>query len=197
MIFAYYRATTTTTLPANSAELPVSSADLTTLLSIIPEGETMALILDDKIHTEEVLAENQCGQIVLARGQGGTIPMTFPRGTCVKSELTLTYLRYEICNYDCCEGDCPCVPAAAAGFTIAPAIVGVPWVGQAVFTGDTPMGIGVTGMPSWMTATPEANYVVLSGTPTGAGTWTISVAATNCSGSTPAVQSAVLTVTAS
>ena len=56
------------------------------------------------------------------------------------------------------------------------------------------MQFGVTGMPDWMTATYAGNYVKLSGTPVAAGTFSVSVAASNDMGKNIAVAQGTVTV---
>lgn len=162
--------------------LPISAADLARLTAELGEDDSAYLTLRDPVGAEIVKVTNTCGGLVVDRGQDGTAALNFPRGSCIRWEMTPAEVRELICTHDCCEGGCPCEPVAAAGFTLPAARVGVPWYGACVFTGDTPMELAVTGLPSWATVTVGANHVGVRGTPTGAGTFTVSVAATNCSG---------------
>jgi len=197
MILIPFSATLNDTLTKDSGFLPLRDNDRNRLLSIIPENDEMFLTIKDGLHTEWIRAENQCGTIVLTRGIAGSEARKFPRGSCVLFETSLPLIQWLICNYDCCvDMDCPCIEIENAGVVFPAARVNYPWEGSAIFKGDLPITFGITGMPSWMTAEQGANYVRLYGTPNGAGTYTISIAGTNCSGKYVAIQSAELEVTA-
>lgn len=173
--------------------LPLSASDEAGLKAILPEGDYTYLTLTDPVGSEIVKVTNTCDTLLVDRGQDGTEDRKFPRGTCVKFSVSPAVVKELICTHDCCEGGCPCEDVTAAGYSFPAATTGVRWEGSVIFTGDTPMQMGVTGMPDWMQSVSGANYVVCSGVPTGAGTFTVSVAATNCSGAV-AVQQCVLVV---
>lgn len=190
MILKPFSATLNSTLNKDSGYLPLSTEDTNRLLSILPEGDEMCLTLMDNLYVEWIRAENQCGVIVIERGIRGSEPRKFPRGTCVLFEMSLPLIEWLICNHDCCDGPCPCEPVESAGVIFPPITVDVPWEGTAIFKGDIPMVFAVTGMPSWMVAEYGANYVKFSGTPTSDYDFTVSIAATNCSGSAITTQQA-------
>lgn len=174
--------------------LPLNKADSDRLMAAMEEDDYAYLVIRDPVGAEIVKVTNTCGGLLVDRGQDGTDAMNFPKGSCVRHEMTPAVVKDLICNYNCCEGDCPCDPVESAGITLPAAKVGVAWNGNAVFTGDTPMELSATGVPAWATITLGANYIAFSGTPTGAGSFNISVAGTNCGGAI-AVQQGVLTIT--
>lgn len=197
MIYKPFRATLFDTILEDGNFLPLTERDKARLLTVIPEGESMFLTIKDNLYEEWVKATNQCGFVLIERGIGGSTPRKFVKGSCVFFEMSLPAIDWRICNLNCCaDEECPCVPVTADGYTAPPATVGTPWRGTVVFTGDLPMTFGVTGMPSWMTASAGASSVVLSGTPTAVGTSTIAVTGINCSGQNNAMQQFTVTTTA-
>lgn len=195
MIIKPFGATFRAVLEADSGYLPLSNDDNTKLLGLLPEGEEMLLTIQDNLYHEWVKAENQCGTIIITRGIDGSEPRKFPKGSCIFFETSVPVIKWLICNHNCCDGPCPCEPVDYAGAVIPAGVVGQPWEGSVLFTGDTPMTFGVDNLPSWMTATNGANYVRLSGTPVAAGTFSLSVAAGNCDGAAVATHSIVVTIT--
>jgi len=194
MILTPYNASLNNILEKDANFLPLSRADETRLMELIPEDDGIYLTLKDNLYTEYVYVENQCGTLVVTRGVDSDAKR-FPRGTCVFFETSLPVIKWLICNHQCCDGPCPCEAVTVAGVVSPPALVGHSWDGSAIFKGDTPMVFGVTGMPSWMTADWSANHVHLTGTPTAPGLWTVSIAATNCNGDGVAVQTLTVAVT--
>lgn len=182
-------------LPADGAYLPLSADDSARLRALLAEdGEQIYLTVTDGVYREYVLATNQSGTIVLTRGVDSEA-RKFPKGSCVFFENSVPVTKWLICNYECCQGDCPVEPAASAGHVLPPGRVGDPWEGSFVFSGDLPMAFAVTGMPGWMSATYAGNHVRLSGTPTAAATHSLSVAASNGQGSGIAVAQGAVTIT--
>lgn len=177
--------------------LPLSESNEALLVAAIPnEGDYCYLTIREPSGAEVVKVTNTCGVFTIDRGEDGTDARTAPRGSCVRWEMTPQQVKDLICNYNCCEdGDCPCEAVGAGGITVPTGIVNQAWNGSAVFTGDAPMQIAVSGMPSWMKATVYQNSVQLEGTPNFAGTSEITVAATNCDGKL-SIQTAKLTVNA-
>lgn len=196
MILKPYSAILNNTLTKDSGYLPLSVDDTNRLLSILPEEEEMILTITDGVRLEWVRAENQCGTIIIERGYGDSEPHRFARGTCVKFDTTaLPVIYWIVCNHDCCESaPCPCVAVDSAGIIFPAAVVGYPWEGSAVFTGDLPMTFAITGMPSWMQAEWGSSFVRLYGTPRGSGDFTIAIAATNCSGRFNTIQIGTVSV---
>ena len=182
-------------LDKGDRSLPLNTTDENRLKAAVPDGDYTYLVIRDPTGAEIVKVENTCGTLLVTRGQDGTTARNFPRGSCIRYETTPAIVKDLICNYDCCaDQECPCDPVAAAGITLPAVRAGAAFNGSAVFTGDVPMTIAVDGAPSWMDVSIGANYVTMSGTATGVGTFNISVAATNCDGMV-AVQQATLTVT--
>ena len=180
-------------LEADSQYLPLTEADMNALKTVVPEGEETILTLAYDLKKEYVKAKNVSGTILLERGLDST-PSVFPKGSCLYFENSVPVTKWLICNYECCTGECPVDPVGSAGVLLPDAKVGNAWEGSFVFSGDLPMQFGVTGMPSWMTATYAGNYVKLSGTPVAAGTFSISVAASNDMGKNIAVAHGTVTV---
>ena len=190
-----FAATLNARLDKGARQLPLSASDEAKLMAAVGDEEYTYLVLRDPTGAEIVKVENTCNTLLVTRGQDGTDDRNVPRGSCVRFEMVPAIVKDLICNYNCCDGDCPCEAVAAAGITLSPAKVGESWQGSAVFTGDTPMTIAVEGAPSWAKVEVGANFVNFSGVATGAGTFNISVAATNCDGHV-AVQQGTLNVTA-
>lgn len=190
-----FSATINARLDKGDRQLPLSSSDESKLMAAVPDGGYTYLVLREPTGTEIVKVENTCSTLLVSRGEDGTDPRNFPRGSCVRFEMVPAVVKSLICSYDCCEGECPCVAVAAAGITLPAAKSGESWAGSAVFTGDVPMSIAVQGAPSWAKVEVGANFVNFSGVASGSGSFSISVAATNCDGSI-AVQHGTLTVTA-
>ena len=177
MILKPFAAHLSRTLEKTDATLPLSEAGLAWFLSLVPEGETLPLVINDGLTYEEVLATNSAGHITLERGRGETEARKFPRGACARFEVTLSVVRHEICNYDCCPaGDCA-EPPAVAGTLLPAGMAGTPWEGAVIFTGTLPLTLAATGLPPWCQAEAGPNFLKLSGTPDGAGSWNVSVAA--------------------
>jgi hypothetical protein len=179
----YFTVTLNTRLDKADRLLPLTVNDEASLKAAIPDGDYTYLVVRDHTGAEIVKVENTCDTLLVTRGEDGTEARNFPRGSCVRFEMVPAVVKDLICNYDCCEDECPCVAAAPAGISLPGFMVGMPWTGSAVFTGDTPMTIGVTGVPTWATVEVGANFVTFTGLPTVTGTHVISVAATNCDGS--------------
>lgn len=182
-------------LDKGDRQLPLSSSDESKLMAAVPDEGYTYLVLRDPTGAEIIKVENTCNTLLVTRGEDGTDPRNFPRGSCVRFEMVPAVVKDLICTYDCCDGDCPCVAVAAAGIALPAAKSGASWSGSAVFTGDTPMTIAVQGAPSWVKVEVGANFVNFSGVASGSGSFSISVAATNCDGHV-AVQNGTLTVTA-
>lgn len=196
MIFKPFAAVLNRTLEKDSHALPLTDSDQTRLLAQLPEGEETLLVVRDGLYTEEIRVANSEGYpLITERGVGETEARKFPRGSCLSFEVTLSVLREEICNYDCCaDGDCGCEAVAAAGMVLPQAAAGQAWEGSVIFKGDLPMVMGADGLPAWMEAEIGPNYLRLHGTPSGVGVYNIAVAASNCSGSQVAVQNGVVRV---
>lgn len=179
-------------LEAADVYLPLDTKDTAKLKEYLPDGEQVYLTITDGTWKEYVLAENKAGTVVLKRGVDSEA-RKFPRGSCVVAELSIPLVKWLICNYECCDGDCPVDAVAAAGAVIPNGTVGNSWEGFFVFSGTLPIAVGVTGAPSWMSTESGPNYVRMHGTPTAAGTFTVSAAGTNQGGNV-VVQQGTFTV---
>lgn len=174
-------------LDAGAKYLTLSPDEMARLKTIVPAGEETILTIADDLHREYVRVMNDTGTIVLERGiDSGTY--SFPKGTCVFFENSVPVTKWLICNYQCCDGDCPVDAVKAQGMVLPVGEVNDAWKGSAIFSGDLPMVISVTGLPAWCTAEQQGNYLYLSGTPTVAGTYHISVAGCNDLGRQLAIQ---------
>lgn len=179
-------------IEADDLYLPLTAGDLAKIKAVVPDGEQIYLVIEDNLYKENVLATNDSGTITIERGVASSA-RKFPRGSCVSFQVTVPVVQWLICNYECCASDCPVEQVAASGVVSPAATVGKPWAGSAVFSGDLPMKFGIVGLPSWCEAAWSGNSVTLSGTPNVAGTWTVSVSATNDKGNAIAAQQIVIT----
>lgn len=174
--------------------LPLHREDHAKLMALIPNDEDgIYLTISDDLNKEYVLAFNQRGTIVLARGVDSE-PRKFPRGSCVFFENSIPVTKWLVCNHNCCDGDCPVDGVKPAGGVLPTATVGNAWEGTVVFSGDLPMAFGITGLPSWCRAEHEGNFVKLSGIPVASGSFSIAVSACNNRGRDVAVQQFTLVV---
>lgn len=189
-----FRTTLNNKFLATDTVLPLTATDAAWLVSLIPDGDYTFLTLREPTGVEIVKVDNMCATLVVTRAQDGTTARTFPKSSCVSCEITPTVVKDIVCNYDCCDGPCPCTAVTAAGFTAPGGTVNVPYSATFVFSGDLPMQLAVNGnIPAWMTVTTGVNYVTFTGTPNVVGTVPLSVAATNCGGEI-VTQSATVTI---
>jgi hypothetical protein len=72
-------------------------------------------------------------------------------------------------------------PHISSGFSTS-ATVGVHFSTTVHATGTPTPVVAMTGLPAWLTATTGSGDLVLSGTPTVAGTWFVTLTATNAVG---------------
>lgn len=197
MIIKPFAAQINKAMTKESGRLPLKQDDENRLLLLIPEDDYMLLTISDGLYSEYLKVTNQCGVLLVERGQSGSEPHWFPNGSCVKFENSVAVTRWIMCNEDCCDGPCPCDLVEFAGKALPSGKVGVPWEGSFIFKGDTPMKVGVSdGLPSWVSAEAGANYVRLHGIPNTVGSWAFSVTATNCTGQGLAVEDGLITITA-
>lgn len=173
--------------------LPLTTADLAKLTAIVPNGEQIILTITDDLNKEYVLATNSNGTITLERGVDSDA-QTFPKGSCVFFENSIPVTKWLICNYECCQGDCPVEAVAAAGIVLPSGKVGNAYNGSVVFSGALPMAMGVTGLPSWATATQVNSYIKITGVPTATGSFPISVSACNDNGKNIVVQHGTIVI---
>lgn len=173
---------------ADDKYFPLTDRDMSRLLEHVPDGEEIFLTLRDNLYTEYVRAENQCGTIVVHRAQGDSVARKFPRGTCLFFEPSVPVIEWLICNHNCCEGDCECEDVALSRIILPTGLAGQPWQGRLVFTGTTPINYSLTDTPDWVTVEYNERIIHLYGTPPAAGSVNMSVAATNCQGSSQVVR---------
>jgi hypothetical protein len=173
---------------AGDTYLALSTDELARLKTLVPAGEEIILTLSDGLHREYITVKNANGTLVATRGVDSD-SYAFPKGTCVFFENSVPVTKWIVCNYQCCEGDCPIDAVKSQGAVLPEGKVNNAWKGSAVFSGDLPMVIGVTGLPAWCKAEQQGNYLYLSGTPTAVGTYHISIAACNDLGRSIAIQS--------
>lgn len=173
-----------------------AKTDLANLLT--PEDSYTYLSIKSDQTYEVVKASLRSNSIYFERGQEGTEAVQHPLGSCVSavSPLTLAVIKALVCEYECCDGECPCEPVAFQGATMPPAVVGEPWEGTVIFSGTQPIKCGVNNAPKWLTATQQGGVLTLSGTPTAAAQLILSVAAANCNGTEVATETVALNITA-
>lgn len=184
----FFNAALNSRLDKADRALPLHTQDTDRLKAALAEDDYTWLVIRDEVGSEIVKVTNTCGGLVIDRGEDGTEPLNFPKGSCVRWEMVPATVRELICTHDCCDDGCPCDAVKAAGVALPEARKGVQWFGSAVFTGSVPMELAVAGAPAWMQVTKGANYVSFSGVPGAAGEYTLSVAATNCNGKTAVQQ---------
>lgn len=187
MLFAneYFSAYTSAKMSADDVHLPLCESAKADLLKLLEneDGYTWLSLIDES-RMETVKVHNDHGTLILERGMEGTQAVPHPLGTCVRtvSPTVIAAIKDLVCNYQCCEGGCPCVSASFAGSVIPDATVGVPWKGSVIFNGDAPMQLAVNGGPAWLMVQARGNVLMLSGTPNRSGEYIISAAASNCGG---------------
>lgn len=163
--------------------LPISNNDMGLLKSLVPEGDHTYLVIRDPTGAEIVMATHTCSGILLTRGLDGTSDRAAPRGSCVSFEMTPAVVKDLICSHDCCEGECYCPPVKIEAVALPVARVGIPYLATAIASGGDPITMSVSGLPAWAEVSIGANHISITGTPTGKGSFLVTVAATNCAGS--------------
>jgi hypothetical protein len=197
MIYKPFSAQLVRHLDRTDMYLPLAEGDLARLANLLDGGESTLLVLQDGMNSEEIKVREECGDVIIAeRGLGGTEVWKFPRGSTLCFKVTLSVVKDLICNWDCCQEEgCPCEQVSNAGVLLPAGRVGVSWQGVVIFNGTTPIQMLAKTLPSWMTVTYSTRTATLSGTPSAVGTFTVEVAATNCSGSYSTVQSGTVSIT--
>ncbi len=181
MILKPFNANLAEVMYADDKFLPLNKHDMARLIELIPDGDETFLTIRDNLYTEYVRAENQCGTIVVHRGIDSE-PRKFPRGACVFFETSLPVVKWLICNYDCCEGDCDCQPVELVREVSPAGKVGQEWYGRMNFRGSLPIRFGLGEVPDWVHVETQDHIVEFSGTPRAKGSFGITVSATNCQG---------------
>jgi hypothetical protein len=184
MILFPFTAFLVQSLDKTGAALPLKEDDKARLIDLLPPGETTLLVLRDDVYTEEIEVENTCGDIIIKnRGLNGTTARKFPRGSAVCFEVTVSVVKYLICNYDCClEGVPAPTPVSITAAYFPNGTVTVDWSGIVIFEGTDPLILAISDLPAWATATVGPNFIKVEGTPTYAEQVTLSVAGTNAAG---------------
>lgn len=189
----------TQALEADAVTLPLTSGALADLTKLLEEdgAYTYASVKSDSTF-ETVKLYLSSGTLVMDRAQEGTDAVKHPCGSlvCLVSPTIIAAMKSIICEYDCCEGDCPCTGVTFAGAFLPVGTVNSEWEGCVLFTGSMPMSFGVTNQPSWLTVKAEGGTVRLSGTPNAAGKVSLAVAASNCSGTAVALWQGEITINA-
>ncbi len=200
LVSDYFSAMINAKLEATDVYLPLDEAAKADLLKILADPKAYTyLTLKGEQHFETVKVINQQSTLILERAREGTKAVLHHFGTCIStvSPTVLAVIKDLVCNFDaCCEGNpCPCEPVTYVGAVLPTGRVAQEWKGSAVFKGGLPMITAVNGTPTWMSVIQNQNAVFLSGTPTAAGTFSFSVAATNCNGTVIVTQPLTVTVT--
>ena len=196
-----FEAITTTAISSDDTYLPLVTAaesDLKTLLS--DDGAYIFLAVADCSSYEVVKVTVKADVLTMERGQGGTCAVAHGCGARVfaPSPLLVATVKDLICNYDCCEDPCcETEPVTIAGAVVPPATMGTRWDGYVVFTGSGTVNAGVNNTPSWMNVEYQNKTLHLYGTPDTAGTFTVSVAGTNCYGENVVTDNIIVEVQAS
>lgn len=193
-----FEAITTTAITAGDTYLPLSTpaeSDLKTLLS--DEDSYIFLAVADCSSYEVVKVALVADTLTMTRGQGGTTAVAHGCSARVfaPSPLVVATIKDLICNYNCCEDtSCETEAVKIAGTVVPSATQGEQWNGYVVFTGSGTVNAGVNNIPAWMSVDYENKTLHLSGIPDVAGTFTISVAGTNCNGENVVTDSITVTV---
>ena len=175
-----FQAYTSKVMEASDVYLPLSKEAETDLAKILStSGSYTYLTLKDNASVETVKAYAENGYIILCRGLGGTTATKHPFGTCVTS-VSPTVAQV-IRDLVCCsnsEDTKITINSSLGGATKGSAYTG--WI---YCEGTSPLTINVTGVPSWGTVTKKDNMVMITGTPTETGTFTVICKVTNDEGS--------------
>lgn len=186
-----FQTTLTDKLLIGQTDLPIPASDAAMLSGLLSDTGHVFLTVQDQVGTEVIKVSGACGSFTVARGQDGTAPLNFPKGSCVAFRVTPAVVRDMVCNTTCCEGDC-CTDVAVAGSTLADGTVGAAYKATVIFSGTLPIQIAVSGVPVWMTAQVGPNYVNFTGVPPVAQDVTIGAAATNCGGAVVSVSDTIV-----
>lgn len=187
----------TQAMDADAVTLPLTSGALADLTKLLEEdgAYTFASIRSDSTF-ETVKIYLASGTLVVDRAQAGTEAVKHPCGSlvCLVSPTTIAAIKALVCEYDCCEDECPCTGVEYAGAALPTGTVDSAWEGHVVFAGSLPITVVASGQPSWLTITAEGGVVNMSGTPTSAGTYSFLIGAANCNGTKFAMQNVQIVV---
>ena len=75
------------------------------LQQVLQPGDRTYAILESPTARESIRIIANNGMFDTVRGLDNTEPANFPRGSCIKFEVTPSLIIDMICNYECCEGD--------------------------------------------------------------------------------------------
>lgn len=184
-------ATLTASLSSGATVLPVSSAQVVVLASLLG-ANTTTLELSDGVYTEIVNATITGGTTVtIVRGQEGTTARAFAAGSCAKATLTAAGLAQLVC-----ATNCGCDPIKLrAGDNLSSPQLGVEWTHSWFFTGTHPFILLPTALPFWATFDEtmlNQGLLTVRGTATTPDTdVAISFVITGCSGSHQAIDERV------
>lgn len=181
-----FEAITTTAISADDTYLPLSTPAESDLKALLSDDDAYILLAVADCSSYEVVKLTLVADtLTMDRGIGGTCAVAHGCGARVfaPSPLLVATIKDLICNYNCCEDPCCATePVAIAGRVIPPATIGTEWDAYVVFTGSGTVNAGVNNTPSWMNVEYQNKTLHLYGTPDTAGTFTFSVAGTNCNG---------------
>lgn len=166
-------------LLSTSTVLPLDSRDGDRLAALVSPDEYCYLVISSGDTMEVVKAEVSCNSIVITRSDN---PQNFPKYSIVCLRVLYQGVKDLICQTECCIDEC-CEGVKVAGSNIPKGNVGELYSANVIFSGSSPITIAHSDMPVWLTdVLVYNNYLTLSGTPTTAGTYQLSVCATNCNG---------------
>lgn len=193
-----FEAMTTTAVSADDTYLPLSTPAESDLKALLSDEDAYIFLAIAGCSTYEVVKLTLTADtLTMTRGQGGTCAVAHECGARVfaPSPLLIATVKDLICNYNCCEDACCETEAVKIAGTVVPsATQGKQWDGYVVFTGSGTVNAGVNNIPAWMSVAYENKTLHLSGIPDVAGTFTISVAGTNCNGENVVTDSITVTV---
>lgn len=86
----------------NDHDLPIFEEHLAMLKKRLNKNKYTFLKLIDGTHVEYIKVSDVNGSLMIERGLELTKPRTFPKGSCVKWELTPTAVRDIVCQMPCC-----------------------------------------------------------------------------------------------
>ena len=197
LVTEYFSAFTPEKVEATDVYLPLSDSAKADLLALLDdESKYIFLSLKDEVNLETVKVKASGGLLIMERGLEGTEAVLHPLDTCVSSvsPTLIATMKDLICNYECCEGGCPVVAVRYSTATLPAANVGKSWSGTVEFTGSTPMTLNAANPPSWMNVTQSKTTLLLSGTPTTAGSVSVGVFGINGDGTNVATKELVINV---
>lgn len=174
------------TLEASDVYLPLASSAHADLVKLLKDGDYTYLTIQDDTNIESVKVYSEGGVLLLDRAQCSTDAHKFSYGAqvCTVAPTHLCAIRsfVEELTATCYNPDAMGTNLSIVSRDMPAATVGTSYRGQIIMGGRLPIIVSVTGAPTWMTVTHYANMIELTGTPTLAGSHTITVKANNTFG---------------